>query len=291
MNEASEKTYEINEKEFPYLTFPALDRLGFVKAAFSLRKKADGSDVKLYMREGENLKNVAESNRTFLRQMYEKEPKSAGDISEEITEKNLITAFQKHTANVHVIRRENLERNLSTGGDLMRENIPETDGMITDVPGAVLVVNVADCAVVFLADPVNRAIGLCHSGRKGTLTEIGAEAVRKMAEEYGSEAGSIIACIAPCICADCCEVGEEILAETVRTWGEDAAGKIVRRSDDGRLHFDLTEANIMVLEKAGLKRDNIHVTGLCTCCRPDMFYSYRGDGKIVNEMGAYFAVK
>lgn len=76
---------------------------------------------------------------------------------------------------------------------------PETDGLVTNVPELCLGVYVADCCAVYLADPVKRAIGLVHSGKKGTELRIAERAVETMAREYGSAPGDLVAQLSPCI--------------------------------------------------------------------------------------------
>lgn len=75
----------------------------------------------------------------------------------------------------------------------------ETDGLVTNVPGLCLGVYVADCCAVYLADPVKGAIGLLHSGKKGTELAIAARAVETMVREYGSNPSDLVAQLSPCI--------------------------------------------------------------------------------------------
>jgi hypothetical protein len=75
----------------------------------------------------------------------------------------------------------------------------ETDGLVTNMAGMCLGVYVADCCAVYLADPVRRAIGLVHSGKKGTELAIARRAVETMEREYGSRAGDLVAQLSPCI--------------------------------------------------------------------------------------------
>lgn len=272
--------YEIIDSRYPYISFGGIRGFDFTVSAFSLK-----SDRHLYMREGEDYGEIVKNNRRFLAQL------GHGDGQTEPEADRIVTVFQRHTSGVHVVTEDDVRRSRDKGGDLKRENIPDTDGMITNVPGAVLVVNVADCSAVYIADPVNRAIGLCHAGRRGALGRIAANAVSLMADNYGSRPEDMAACIAPCICADCYEVGEEIMTEAVAAVGTKKAAEIMTvDSDTGRLHFDLKKANEMALLEAGIREDMIYSTDLCTCCRPDLFYSFRGDGRIISEMGAYFAI-
>lgn len=76
---------------------------------------------------------------------------------------------------------------------------PGVDGLITNLPGQLLAIYVADCAAVYLADPVTRSIGLLHSGKKGTEQNILANAVGKMTATYGTNPADLTCIVSPCI--------------------------------------------------------------------------------------------
>ena len=76
---------------------------------------------------------------------------------------------------------------------------PGADGLITDLPGHLLGIYVADCAAIYLADPVTRAIALLHSGKKGTEGNILANTVAVMEAEYGTKPSDLICVLSPCI--------------------------------------------------------------------------------------------
>lgn len=246
----------------------------FALGTFS-RGRAGG---KLYYRPGEGYEEILKNNREYLAEM--------GAAPED-----LVTVNQKHTASVHVVTEEDAAAARAFGCDLKRERIPETDGLVTDIPGIVLGVYVADCSAVFLGDPVSRSIGLCHAGRRGALGRICLETVRKMQECCGAKPGDIHAWISPCICSSCYEIGPEVVEETKTLWGDKAGEVLIRNQESGRMHFDLKKANEIVLQEAGLVPENIVTARECTCCSRDEFYSYRGDGGIVSEMAAYLMIK
>ncbi len=76
---------------------------------------------------------------------------------------------------------------------------PGVDGLITNLPGQLLAIYVADCAAIYLADPITRSIGLLHSGKKGTELNILSEGVSKMTENYGTNPADLICIVSPCI--------------------------------------------------------------------------------------------
>ncbi len=73
------------------------------------------------------------------------------------------------------------------------------DGLITNLPNQLLAIYVADCAAIYLVDPVARAIGLLHSGKKGTEGNILREAVIEMQRHYGTKPGDLVCVVSPCI--------------------------------------------------------------------------------------------
>ncbi|MEI7910127.1 MAG: laccase domain-containing protein [Verrucomicrobiota bacterium] len=77
--------------------------------------------------------------------------------------------------------------------------VPAVDGLLTDQPGLVLAIYVADCAAIWLADRATGAIGLLHSGKNGTAGGILASALALMAQSYGTRPGDVTAVLSPCI--------------------------------------------------------------------------------------------
>lgn len=76
---------------------------------------------------------------------------------------------------------------------------PGVDGLTTNLPDQLLAIYVADCAAIYLADPVTRSIALLHSGKKGTELNILSEGVRKMTEAYGTNPADLTCIVSPCI--------------------------------------------------------------------------------------------
>ncbi len=92
--------------------------------------------------------------------------------------------------------------------------ISGVDGLICQKPGLMLAIYVADCGAIWLADRVNGAIGLLHSGKKGTEGNILGRAVIMMKEAFGSRPEDLIGVLGPCIRPPHYEV--DFAAEIVR---------------------------------------------------------------------------
>jgi len=140
------------------------------------------------------------------------------------------------------------------------------DGMVTDCAGLPLGVSVADCVPVFLVAPSARVGALVHAGREGTRLGISGMAAANMERLYGVSPGDIHALIGPSAGPCCYEVSVE-LASSFRAAGLPASGR----------HLNLWEANRLQLERRGIPRGHIHISGRCTLC-DGAFHSYRVSG-------------
>jgi copper oxidase (laccase) domain-containing protein len=132
--------------------------------------------------------------------------------------------------------------------------IPAVDALITREKNLSLVIRVADCGPVWIHCEKTSAIGLVHSGRKGTEAGVVGATIRRMREEFGSEPSSMLALLGPCIRPPHYEV--------------DFAGEILRQLER---------------EKVGKVVDS----GLCTASDLTRFYSYRGEK---GQTGRHFAL-
>lgn len=175
-----------------------------------------------------------------------------------------------HGTRVQKIDRAFLTQARAEGASSYAE-LPETDGLVTDLPGVVLTSTHGDCIPVWAFDPEKRVIGLAHAGWKGTLNGIAAELIRVMQQEYGCRAESILTYIGPGI--DLChfEVGPEVAVQFREKSPE--FGKYVHDRPDGKSMIDLKGINRLLLAAARVK--NIAVSTECTYCEEERYYSYR----------------
>lgn len=156
------------------------------------------------------------------------------------------------------------------------------DALLSDRPGLPIGVYVADCVPILLEDRRTGAVAAVHAGWRGTALGVVREAVQRMREAFGTEPADCVAAIGPSILACCYQVGTEVVQALE---GLPEAGRVVRRGAD--LRVDLQEANRQWLAACGLGR--VYVSGLCTACREDWFFSYRRDGARSGRMLAAIA--
>lgn len=174
------------------------------------------------------------------------------------------------------------------GKGLFRERDYTADALITDQPELPLVVFSADCGILLLHDPVRRAVGAVHAGWRGCAGGLPEKAVRAMAEAYGSRPGDIRAALGPCIGPCCFETDGDVPAAMAAALGAAAEPFLERRG--AKYHVDLAGLNRLWLQNAGVAPEHIDACGLCTACRPDLFWSHRRMGEARGVQGAVIAL-
>ena len=143
------------------------------------------------------------------------------------------------------------------------------DGFFTQLPGLLMMIKVADCQAILLYDPIKKVVGVIHAGWRGSVNNIVAKAIQLMVTEYNSSPPDIIAGIGPSLGPCCSEF---------RNWQQELPPNFSRFKVSAN-HFDFWAITQLQLLESGVMRENIEIAGLCTRCHPEVFYSYRGEGK------------
>ena len=165
--------------------------------------------------------------------------------------------------------------------------LPEADAVISNDPSAALVVRVADCAPILLADGRTGAVAAVHAGWRSTLHRIVDATLSSMRQTYGTNPADVVAAIGPSLGLCCGEMGEEVVDAFRQSGHGDAAiERWFEREPGRRPHFDLWRANREQLEQAGVPAEAIHISALCTRTYPEIFHSYRAGGTKAGRMAA-----
>lgn len=159
---------------------------------------------------------------------------------------------------------------------------PEADAVLTPVAGLYAAVKTADCLPLLIVDPVQKVAGAVHAGWRGTVLRIVTKALDAMIKSFRSNPGDLIVAVGPAIGPCCYEVDDAVLGP-FREAIPDAERFITvhssRNPGAGQTpHLDLTAVHQWELLEAGVAAENIHLSGLCTCCNPELFFSHRRDG-------------
>lgn len=264
-------------KGVTYLTWPEFEKIpGFVHG-FSTRLGGVSEGIYSSM----NLSFTRGDKEEAVRENYNRISAALGFSPEDI-----VTSDQTHTANVRVITAED-----RGNGITKPRPYTDVDGMITNVPGLVLATFYADCVPLYFADPVHKAVGLSHSGWRGTAAGIGAVTVKELQKHYGTRPEDIYASIGPSICQDCYEVSEDVILEFQKTFSRELWKDIFYRKENGKYQLNLWEANRQILLGAGILPEHISMPNLCTCCNPEFLYSHRASQGKRGNLGAFLGIK
>ena len=217
--------------ELPFEQFPALSAIGICRHVFTQR--IPGIDVS--HDKAEVLKRLDAAHREIRHAI------GIGDWS-------LLTAEQIHRNKIAVVDRA-VDKDKHFAG---------CDGFITNQPRISLGIRVADCCAVYIVDPNTPAIGLVHSGRKGTELGVVTNAIAQMIEQFGSKPADLIVQLSPCIRPPHYEI--------------DFAAKIIEQCRD-----------------QGVRK--IHDSGVCTACDLEHYYSYRAEKGRTGRMLALLGLK
>ena len=174
------------------------------------------------------------------------------------------------------------------GKGLLRERDYTADALITNEANLPLLVFSADCGITLLYDPVHEAVGGVHAGWRGCAGGILEQAVAKMHRLYGSEPSQILAALGPCIGSCCFETDDDVPDAMRSALGADAEPYLERRGP--KWHVDLAGLNRQWLLRSGLVPEHIDVCGLCTACRPHLFWSHRKMGEARGVQAALIAL-
>ena len=162
----------------------------------------------------------------------------------------------------------------------------KADAILTDRPEVTLFMRFGDCVPVLLFDPVRRIVGLAHAGWLGTVNGIVRETVIAMQNTFGSKPGEILAAIGPSIAVHHYEVGQEVVQMVEKSFSDEGVNFLVR--EEGKVKFDLWKANQFQLERLGVK--HIEISGICTACHLEDWYSHREEQGETGRFGALIAL-
>jgi len=295
-------TYRPESIQLNIIHVQQLSKLPWLVHGFSTRV---GGFSKAYGKGSLNLGFTADDSRTavernraaFLNQVgaATKQSDAAAKRNKESKLWPLVALRQIHSDIIHLI-------------DSPPESPLVGDGLITSTSVLLLAIQTADCLPVILVDSKRHAVGVFHAGWRGTFKRIVEKGVGEMRRFFDSRPRDLHAAIGPGIHGCCYAVGEEVRAKFESQFAY--AGKLFREVKDSdpvrekypllfltarapghselpkRIFLDLVEANRQQLLSVGVLARNIEASDLCTNCRTDLLFSYRGEkGRTGRMMG------
>ena len=217
----------------------------------------------------------------------------------------MVRVNQKHTDLVWNVREDRAGAGVISPAEL-------GDGMITNRQELMICTVEADCGPVYLLDPAKKAVGMVHSGWRGTADMISHAAIAFMQAKYGCDPSDIIAVLGPMICGDCYEVGDDLVEPFIRRFTPEQMSQMFRNADKSQVpvktwigdgaggsdaeNMDLDKSSCtgyvptgrkflldiktgirITLERYGVKPENIYDCGECTY-ENEQLASWRRDG-------------
>lgn len=259
------------EDQVPYLYNPELEETEMVRHGFSTKlggvSKGCWASMNLSTSRGDSLEAVRENQRRM-----------AKALGVEVA--NMVYTDQIHETKVERVGKKD-------GGSC----IPNTDGLITNEVGVCLVTFFADCVPLYFLDKKNKAIGLSHSGWRGTVAQMGKKTIERMQEEFGTQPEDVLAVIGPSICGNCYEVSQDVRKKFQEVFSDEEVAVIFEEKENQKYQLNLWKANALVLERAGLNESQIVLPGLCTHCNSEYLFSHRKTGEKRGNLSAFLALK
>lgn len=191
---------------------------------------------------------------------------------------------------------------------------PNADALITNTPGFLLAVQTADCVPILLADMRRRVVAAIHAGWRGTLARLAVKTLGRMNMEFGTRPRDVVAALGPAIGQSCYEVGPEVAQAfaaqfpAAADWFDGPFEQLAHGEEPlwlpwltmmppghvpppPRVQLDLRASNRWQLIDAGVPEKQIAVSDLCTACRTDLLFSYRGEGAKTGRLMAVIGIK
>ncbi len=293
-----QKSMQCDEACVEYLTFPSLEKTGMVAHLFTTRtggvSKGIFATMNLSLSRGDSESDVLENYRRIGNVL-------GCDVED------MVASHQTHTTNIRRVTAEDKGK-----GVVVPRDYDDIDGLITDEKGMALVTYYADCVPLYFVDTEHQAIGLAHSGWKGTVGQMGACMVKAMQEQFGTKPEKLIAAIGPSICQECYEVSEDVAETFEELLNREEAREVLKEIEEsgcyahkgtkhrhvivpgkerGKYQLDLWLANLVILRCAGIPLNQIEVTDICTCHNPDYLFSHRASEGKRGNLAAFLMLK
>lgn len=234
-------------------TFSLFSKYPHLLQAFSTRRggisKTPYDSLNLGLHSGDDREAVSQNRRLFFERLA-------------LPRNRLVFPEQVHSGNVRLVKSPAI--------------VPACDALITSEKNLFLTIQTADCFPVFLFEPTAQAVGIVHSGWRGTAENIGGKTIALMENKLNCRVEQMLAAIGPGVQQSCYQVD----LVTASHFSE----KYLAPDGQGHFKLDVQSAVLDQLLDAGLRREKIAMDTTCTHCAADRYYSYRRDGKRSGRM-------
>lgn len=248
-----------------FYRFDHLLRENYLTHAVSQKETGEAHFFSLALHTGEDAGEIVANRRNLARQL------SVDEASV------FISASQTHSSHVRIIDNREMQ-----GWERLEDAVEDCDALVTDRVNVILTILTADCVPILLYDPIKRVVAAVHAGWRGTEGEIAIKTIDAMKHRFGTNPSDILAGVAPAIGKCCYEVGEDVASHffDYRDAMEQYRGKYM---------LDLPEINKRQMISSGVREEHIEMSGICTACEVDRYFSYRREqgcsGRFMSVIG------
>lgn len=246
-----------------FLSFDSLRKIPHLRHAITTREggvsQREYSALNLASHVGDDADDVRENRRRL-----------AGELN--FDHLNLVSAQQVHGANAMIVTQKYSRR----GALDWDSAISETDALIVNEKQIPLLILVADCAPILIADSKREILAVVHAGWRGAAEKIASQTIAKMQDECGAQVEDLQVGIGPCLCAKCFEIGEEVAAKVPSKFLIEGFEKP---------HLDLRALIQGDLLAKGVLPSRIETMNHCPKCENEMFFSHRGQNGKAGRFG------
>lgn len=265
-----------NPCSLPLLHYPLLDETGIVEHCFTTRLGGVSEDIYASLNfsfvRGDKPESVLENYRRVA-QVFGK------------TADDFVCTDQTHTTTVLRVGKK------ECGCGVTKERLyADVDGLITNESGVILSTFYADCVPLYFVDPIHKAIGLSHSGWRGTAGRMGRSTLEAMEQAFGTNPAEVYAAIGPSICRECYEISEDVAEHFLKEF-KGHEEEILLNKGNGKYQLDLWQANEIVMLDAGILPEHLAVTNICTCCNSEVLFSHRASHGKRGNLAAFLMLK
>lgn len=260
----------------PLLHFKLLEEMKEIKHCFTTR----GGGVSVGDCASMNLSFTRGDDEAAVKENYRRIALAMGTETDQF-----VCTDQTHTTNVRKVTKADAGK-----GVVRPKGYTDVDGLITNEPGLVLSTFYADCVPLYFVDPVHKAIGLSHSGWRGTVHKMGQVTIEAMRREYGTRPQDLYCAIGPSICQDCYEVSRDVAEEFMHAFPGYETEMLMQKSDE-KFQLDLWKANEIVMLEAGVLPEHLAVTNICTCCNHEELFSHRASKGKRGNLAAFLMLQ
>ena len=224
-----------------------------------------------------DFRTLTPDKKELPKERYEKNINTYKKFFEEVNDDytKIIKPAQDHTDEIKVVK----NKRYKDRPEFETSDYSKTDGLITNKKDIILETTNADCILLLFYDPVKEVIANTHSGWKGTIQRISVKTVEKMKNEFGCNPEDIICCICPSIRKCHFEVDrdvKEMFENEYKDLKNDQLCDIIQEKiPNEKWNIDTVLINKIILQNAGLKKDNIVDSGICSVCHSDLIHSFR----------------